>query len=121
VVKLNGSEKFSLFGSSAYGQDIIYVYDGYESEKKVINYFSGSLSSNIFNQQSSGQIMEIVFKRFARFVSKFNLFLLIFVFNQVISIMGKALVLKYFLILFSQIYKMKQMFNKKIMIFFNIV
>ncbi len=79
MVKLNGSEKFSLhFGSSIYGQDIIYVYDGYESEKKVINYFSGSLSSKIFGQQSSGEIMEFVFKRFAKFASKFNLFIVNF-------------------------------------------
>ncbi len=58
VVKLNGSEKFE----TEYYNDPIYIYDGYESQKRVLNYISGSRSSDVFNHTSSGQIMEIVFK-----------------------------------------------------------
>ena len=47
-----------------YYDDTVYIYDGYESQKKVLNYVSGIRSTNVFNHSSSGQIMEIVFKRY---------------------------------------------------------
>ena len=46
-----------------YYNDPVYIYDGYESEKKVFNFLTGVRSSRDFNQISNGQIMEIVFKR----------------------------------------------------------
>ena len=60
VVKLNGSEMFEL----DYPNDRIFIYDGYESQNVVINYISGKQNSDVFKQQSSGQIMDIVFKRY---------------------------------------------------------
>jgi hypothetical protein len=69
VVKLNGSEYFDIYlGTNDYSLDHIIIYDGYESEKNVINFLSGSLNSNNTNQQSTGEIMEIVFKRFAKYL-----------------------------------------------------
>ena len=59
VVQLTGCEYFN----TEYFYDTLTIYDGYESQKRVINFISGFKSSNIFNQISSGQIMEIVFKR----------------------------------------------------------
>ena len=46
-----------------YPNDRIFIYDGYESQNVVINYISGKQNSDVFKQQSSGQIMDIVFKR----------------------------------------------------------
>jgi hypothetical protein len=58
VVKLNGSEKFD----TEYYDDPVYIYDGYQYQKRVLNYISGSRFSNVSNQISSDQIMEIVFR-----------------------------------------------------------
>ena len=58
-MKLNGSVKFEI----SYPDDKIFIYDGYQSEKKFINYMSGVWNMNINKKTSSGQIMEIVFKR----------------------------------------------------------
>jgi hypothetical protein len=66
IVKLTGCENFNTY----YFYDSFYIYDGYESEKRVLNYVSGSKSQSffknkeVFSQQSSGQIMEIVFKTY---------------------------------------------------------
>ena len=47
-----------------YFKDNIIIYDGYESQKNVFNYISGSkTNSDAFYQMSTDQIMEIVFKR----------------------------------------------------------
>ena len=63
VVKLTGCEMFE----TEYYDDTVYIYDGYESQKKVLNYISHYQSSHVFNHVSSGQIMEIVFKRLNNF------------------------------------------------------
>ena len=48
--------------------DNIYIYDGFESQGKYINFISGNRTSNMFYQTSSGETMEIVFKRYLIFL-----------------------------------------------------
>ena len=52
--------------------DNIYIYDGFESQGKYINFISGNKTSNMFYQTSNQETMEIVFKRFF-FYFNFNL------------------------------------------------
>ena len=52
--------------------DNIYIYDGFESQGKYINFISGNRTSNMFSQSSNQETMEIVFKRYFFY---FNLYL----------------------------------------------
>jgi hypothetical protein len=47
--------------------DNIYIYDGFESQGKYINFISGNQTSDMFYQTSNGETMEIVFKRYFNF------------------------------------------------------
>ncbi len=63
MVKLAGCELFQI----ELINDNLFIYDGLESQGKYINFISGNRTSNMFDQTSNGEIMEIVFKRYPNF------------------------------------------------------
>ncbi len=74
AVKLTGCELFQI----ELFNDNIYIYDGFESQGKYINFISGNQTSDMFYQTSNGETMEVVFKRY------FRLFYVIFNLNLII-------------------------------------
>jgi hypothetical protein len=58
VVQLNGSELFETENCC----DFMRIHDGRESDANLISFLRGNKNSSTFNHQSTGQIMEIVFK-----------------------------------------------------------
>ncbi len=65
LVKLTGSD---LFQTDI--KDKLYIYDGYKSNNKVLNYASSNQSSKSFDQITTGQIMELIFTRYFVFINQ---------------------------------------------------
>lgn len=59
-VQLTGCEVFYL----EIKYDYLYVYDGPMSQNKLIGSLTGLLKSNNYDQQSTGEIMELRFKTY---------------------------------------------------------
>ena len=81
--------------------DNIYIYDGFESQGKCINFISGNQTKNMFYQTTNQETMEIVFKRYLNlslFYVIFNLNLLDL--NKIAIQLNNFKDLKYILISF---------------------
>ncbi len=57
-MKLNGSELFETESCC----DYVKIYDGRQSQEKLIDFVTGNKPSSYFKHESTGQTMEIVFK-----------------------------------------------------------